>query len=79
MSLNVVYKVELDATDSIKINKKDFQRLCFINNAVNNGWSVKKRKQIYTFSKKIKGCKKVFTENYLDEFIICNNKEVPIN
>jgi hypothetical protein len=52
MSLNVVYKVELDATDSIKINKKDFQRLCFINNAVNNGWSVKKRKQIYTFSKK---------------------------
>jgi hypothetical protein len=56
MSLNVVYKVELDATDSIKINKRT-QRLCFINNAVNNGWSVKEKTDLM-FSKKIKGCKK---------------------
>lgn len=70
MSINTVYKIGLDTLDTIQISKKDFQRLCFINNAINDGWTVKKRKQIYIFSKRIEGCEKVFTENYLDNFII---------
>jgi hypothetical protein len=78
MSLNVVYKVELDANRLYKDKQKDFQRLCFINNAVNNGWSVKEKTDL-RFQKKNKGMQKVFTENYLDESYICNNKEVPIN
>jgi hypothetical protein len=71
---NTIYKIGLDAIDTVKIDKKDFQRLCFINNAINDGWSVKKRNQSYFFSKKIEGCEKVIAENYLDEFIISNNK-----
>jgi hypothetical protein len=51
MSLNVVYKVELDATDSIKINKRTFSD-CIINNAVNNGWSVKEKTESTRFQKK---------------------------
>ncbi len=71
---NTIYKISLDALDTVKIDKKDFQRLCFINNALNDGWSVKKREQTYIFSKKIEGIKKVIAENYLDEFIVSNNK-----
>jgi hypothetical protein len=74
MSLNTIYKVDLDALDNIRITKKDFQRLCFINNAINAGWSVKKRKNMYIFSKKTEVCEKIFTESYLDDFVASNNK-----
>jgi hypothetical protein len=79
MSLNVVYKVELDANRLYKDKQKGLSATVFINNAVNNGWSVKKEKNRSRFQKKNKGMQKVFTENYLDESYICNNKEVPIN
>ena len=44
----------------------------FIFNALESGWDVKKRKNVYIFSKKHEGKKEVFQESFLQEFIQSN-------
>ena len=38
-------------------------------NALEEGWSVKKSKDSYIFTKKHENRKEIFQENYLDKFI----------
>lgn len=45
------------------------QKLIFINNALNNGWQIKKNNENYIFTKPHKGKKEVHLDNYLQEFI----------
>jgi hypothetical protein len=56
-------KVELDV-DNIK-----FQKMIFLYNALENGWSIKKRQKSYIFSKNHEGKKEVFDDSYLAIFI----------
>lgn len=55
------------------ISRKQFQKLLFISNALENGWTVKKQQQQYFFTKKHENKKEVFQENYLEQFILENN------
>jgi hypothetical protein len=57
---------------SLSINTRQFHRMVFIINALEKGWSVKKRGAEYTFSKKHEGKREVFQENYLETFIHSN-------
>ena len=41
----------------------------FITNALEKGWSVKKRNDSYIFTKKHEGKREVFQNNYLDTFV----------
>ena len=41
----------------------------FIMNAIEDGWSVKKRQDCFIFSKKHEGRREIFSENYIREFI----------
>lgn len=50
-------------------NKLVFKKMCFIYNALNNGWSVKLRKNKYIFTKKHENKKEIFSESYLKDFI----------
>jgi hypothetical protein len=38
-------------------------------NALDEGWSVKKKHEIYVFTKKHEGKKEVFDNKYLDDFV----------
>jgi hypothetical protein len=38
-------------------------------NALNEGWSVKKKSETYIFTKKHEGKKEVFNNKYLDDFV----------
>lgn len=49
-----------------------FQKMRFIYNALESGWDVKKRKNVYIFSKKHEGKQEVFEEAFLQEFIKSN-------
>ena len=49
----------------IKIDKTEFQKIIFINNVINDGWTVKKCDKSYIFTKK----HEIFQENYLELFI----------
>ena len=44
----------------------------FIMNALDGGWSVKKRKGSYVFSKKHEGRKEILRDGYLEQFLAEN-------
>ncbi len=70
MELNI----ELDT--NIKIENIKFQKMLFIFNAINDGWSVKKENNNYIFTKDHNGKKEIFKEEYLTLFM---NKNFDIN
>ena len=43
--------------------------LCFLYNTLNNGWTVKKKKDNYIFFKKHEGKKEYMANNYISTFI----------
>lgn len=60
--------------DNINIDQDSIRKMVFIYNALNNGWSVKKRMDSYVFTKKHEGRKEVFSDSYLKTFIVRNMK-----
>ena len=44
-------------------------KMSFIFNAINNGWTVKKRKNRYFFTKKHENRREIFKEKYLGMFM----------
>jgi hypothetical protein len=55
--------------DALEINRIKFQKMLFLYNALDNGWSIKKRKDSYIFTKAHEGKKEVFEESYLSIFM----------
>jgi hypothetical protein len=45
---------QLVASSSVKLERIYFQKMCFIMNALENGWSVKKKDESFIFTKKLK-------------------------
>ena len=55
--------------NSIKIDNIKFQKMLFLFNAIEEGWSIKKKNNSYIFSKNHEGKKEVFEDNYLEQFM----------
>jgi hypothetical protein len=53
----------------MEIDKMRFQKMVFLYNALENGWSIKKRKDSYIFTKNHEGKKEVFDESFLSIFM----------
>ena len=53
----------------VEIDKIKFQKMVFLFNALDNGWSIKKRKDSYIFTKNHEGKKEIFDEAYLAMFM----------
>jgi hypothetical protein len=51
---------------------KEYQKMIFIMNALNDGWSVKKNQDTYIFKKKHENKVEIFQEDYLATFIMSN-------
>ena len=64
----------LDIPDNIKMDRKHFQKMMFLNNALKDGWTIKKSAENYIFTKKHENKREIFQENYLENFIISNLK-----
>jgi hypothetical protein len=56
----------MEGNDDIIINKKEK----FILNAIDDGWSVKKRGDLYIFTKDRSKEKNVLSDAYLNKFIV---------
>ena len=54
------------------INMITLQKMTLIYNALENGWSIKKRNNCYVFKKKHNNEKKIYLDNYLKRFMIKN-------
>ena len=53
----------------LEVDKIKFQKMVFLYNALDNGWSIKKRNNSYIFTKNHEGKKEVFEESYLSMFM----------
>ena len=51
------------------MNKEYLQKMIFIHNALDKGWSVKKINNLYIFTKKHENKKELYLDNYLKKFI----------
>ena len=58
----------------ISIDVVTFQKMNFVMNAIETGWSVKKSDDNYIFTKKHEGKREVFMSDYLEKFIDKNMK-----
>lgn len=66
--------IEIKIEDrQMEIDKIKFQKMIFLYNALENGWSIKKRKESYIFTKNHEGKKEVFDELYLSIFMTTNS------
>jgi len=66
------YKMDLEIKvddKQVEIDKIKFQKMVFLYNALDNGWSIKKRKDSYIFTKNHEQKKEVFDEDYLSSFM----------
>jgi len=66
----------MDLRDCIKNIKNDnticikkFRKMNFIFNALEKGWSIKKKKNNYVFTKNHNNKKEIFLDNYLKKFL----------
>ena len=55
-----------------KINSIEQHKMIFIFNALENGWTIKKKGGKYIFKKKHNNKKEVFSEDFLKDFITNN-------
>ena len=57
---------------TVVMDPKTFHKMTFIMNALNRGWSIKKRDGAFIFSKKHEGKREVLMDNYLETFLESN-------
>jgi hypothetical protein len=55
-----------------QLDKKQIQKMIFIANALEKGWTVKKSNDSYIFTKKHENKREIFQENYLESFVFSN-------
>ena len=54
---------------NLNINMVKLQKMAFLFNALENGWTIKKKKNCYVFSKNHEGKKEVYLDSYLKRFM----------
>jgi hypothetical protein len=59
---------------AIEISQKKFQKMIFLTNAIEDGWTIKKSGDNYIFSKKHENKKEVYQKTYLEKFILTNQE-----
>jgi len=59
-------------TNNMKIDCIMLQKMIFIYNALEKGWTIKKKNNAYVFTKNHEGKKEVMLEDYLKRFMLEN-------
>jgi|TARA_B100001142_G_C14061746_1_gene549904 hypothetical protein len=59
-------------TSNMKIDCIMLQKMIFLYNALEKGWSIKKKNNAYVFTKNHEGKKEVMLEDYLKRFMLEN-------
>jgi hypothetical protein len=59
----------IDENQDFKIDPITLQKMAFVYNSLEKGWSVKKHKNLYIFKKNHEGKKEVYLDEYLKRFM----------
>ena len=57
---------------SLKVDCILLQKMIFLYNALEKGWVIKKKKNLYIFTKNHEGKKEVLLDDYLKRFMLAN-------
>lgn len=71
LTISLDYLKDLE-NKNYKIDPMKFQKMLFIFNAIEDGWSLKKKNGCYIFSKKTNNKKEVIKDEYLAKFMKTN-------
>ena len=55
--------------NELNIDCIKLQKMAFLFNALENGWTIKKQNEIYIFTKNHQGEKEIFLDSYLRRFM----------
>jgi hypothetical protein len=66
-------EIKIENENNVEIDKLKFQKMVFLFNALDSGWSIKKNKDSYIFTKNHEGKKEIFNEEYLAIFMKDNS------
>ena len=66
-------EIKIENENNVEIDKIKFQKMVFLFNALDSGWSIKKKKDSYIFTKNHEGKKEIFNEEYLSIFMKDNS------
>lgn len=61
--------INIDKFKNKHIDPISLHKMAFIYNALENGWSIKKKNNAYVFTKNHEGKKEVYLDNYLKRFM----------
>ena len=67
-----ILNIPFEFPKNIKMERKEFQKLLFLSNVLDQGWTIKKRNDTYIFTKKHENRYEVFQEDYLEKFVSSN-------
>jgi hypothetical protein len=70
--LRINVENESGAKYDVKIDNEKFQKMLLVFNAINDGWSIKKRNDSYIFTKNHEKKKEVFLDSYILTFMKSN-------
>jgi hypothetical protein len=66
-------KINIDNnSNNITIDNHKFQKMMLLFNAINDGWTIKKRKDSYIFIKNHENKKEIFSDDFLLTFMKTN-------
>jgi len=68
----LIMEIDINIPPNLDIDIIQLQKMNFIWNALESGWSVKKKENKFFFTKKHEGKKEVYLDTYLNNFIESN-------
>jgi len=61
--------------DKLNVDLIQLQKMAFLFNALENGWTIRKENNYYVFKKNHEGKKEVYLDKYLQQFL-CKNLDL---
>jgi hypothetical protein len=61
--------IKIKAPSNLDVDYIKLQKMAFIYNAIQSGWTVKLNQDSYIFTKKHEGKKEIFLDTYMKSFI----------
>lgn len=65
-------KIKINLPSNLEIDDLKMKKMAFLYNALETGWTVKKKESSYVFTKRHEDKKEIFSDSYLRQFIAEN-------
>jgi hypothetical protein len=72
MDFKINFESLINLEDNCKINTIQFQKMLLLFNAIEEGWTVKRKNESYVFTKNHENKKEVLQDSYLLKFMKTN-------